>query len=338
MNNNNLYKYSKDLRDLYVKTKNHDIENLFIKVSETYVDNFQKWLGSNKSKIVKSTLNNPEVFDALLILRSMKFKYPVNISIPDIINYFDKSKYASLFPILISFTKIQDEAVESVLAPYQNILSVISSFNSETEMSLDSIKQDLITIYESFIEFVELKGKEKGGIEKPAKQTKKDKKILMFSELLRKFTSEIQGAAMRSGLDDFANALNNGILPKYEEMNKYVPMAPIDTYMWNEADRILKAILKNLNGNFDVNYNFIKERCMYFVSLISTKELNELYNRRQKQTDFSSFMDLENLPDENVLDKEMETISVSDAKLLSPQYLSMINVFFIVFYRNLKQS
>jgi len=334
-----LHKFSNDIRGLYVETKDRAIEDLFIKVAQAYNQNIQKWLSSEGAiKIVKPQLQNSEVYDALLTLKKMRVKHPISISIPEVISYFDKSKASSMFPIIVSFASVKDDQAESVLAPFSDIIVTCSTFKSDIEIPIESITEDLITVHNAFMEFTE--SREPSGVDeyqKSKKKTVKQNKIDMFSGILRRFSGEVEGAARRNGLDDFAKALGEGVLVNPHGVSKYVPGGDIDPYMWNEATRITKYVLQHLGGdNVDANYNFAKERCMHFMSMINDKDLLALYDRRRGNLDMSTFMNEEGTPDESILEQKIETISATDAQLLNPKYLSMVSAFFISFYSKLK--
>jgi len=337
-----LHKFSNDLRDLYIKVKDNNVEDLFIKVAQTYNQNLQQWLSSETTiRLVKPQLRNPEVYDALLTLKKMRAKHPISISIPEVIAYFDKSKASSMFPIIVSFASVKNDKAESVLAPFSDIIITCSSFSSDIEIPIESITEDLITVHDSFMENFD--AREPSGVDeykKSKKKTIKQKKIDMFSGMLRLFSGEIEGAARRIGKDDFANALAKGVIVNPNGISKYVKTGNIDPYMWNEARRILKSVMANLGDtNVAQNYNFAKERCMYFMSMIDEKDLLSLYDQRRQEVDMSKFMDEDNPMDDSTLDNiktDIKSISVTDAQLLNPDYLAMVSAFFISFYSFLK--
>jgi len=338
----NIYKFSNDLRDLYIKTKDSNVEDLFIKVAQTYNDNIQKWLSSEKAiGSVKPQLRNPEVYDALLTLKKIRARHPISISVPEVIAYFDKSKESSVFPIIVSFASIENDKAESVLAPFSDIITTFSSFSADIEIPIESIIEDLITIHTAFVEGIEDK-KSTGTqeYERTKKQTLKQKKINMFSGMLKLFSGEIEGAARRIGKDDFANALAKGVLVNPTGIKQHVDIGNIDPYMWNESRRLVKFVMANLGDvNVSQNYNFAKERCMYFMSMINEKDLLNLYDHRRQEIDMSKFMDEDSPVDDFTLDNmktDIRSISATDVQLLNPDYLAMVSAFFISFYSFLK--
>jgi len=334
----NLHKFGNDIRDLYVETKNSDVEDLFIRIAQSYNQNLQKWLSYGHTiQTVKPLLSDPEVYDALLVLNQIRSKHPVSVSVPDIISFFDKSKSSSLFPIVVSFSGIQNDQAESVLAPFKDIVNTCSVFEADIEISLESITQDLVTVHNSFMDYVAGKNNGEKEFKKQKKPTKREQKMSMFAGMLRRFSGEIESAARRIGQNDFADALGKGILANLNSMKQHAPVGDIDTYMWNEAARISKSVLQNLGDlNVDSNYNFAKERCMHFMSMISTADLLAFYKGRSGDVDMSSFMDEETMPDESVLGKELQSLSITDAQLLNPDYLAMVSAFFMSFYSKLK--
>jgi len=335
-----LYKFSNDVRDLYVKTKISDVEDLFVKIAQTYEQNLTTWLTSKPSKSnVKPQISNPSIYEALSVLEQVRQQYPDTFTSADLIGYKGKKPITPYLPLIASFAYVQDEEAQSVLFPYKKIINVCATLKSPdsgkllmSEIPLENIAQDLKLIHEAFVNRDSPKPKDE--FQKTKKETKKEKKRNMFSNLLEKFSLEVQGAARRTNMNDFAIALGNGILANPMALKKYVSLPDANTYMWNEIRRLVKVVLRNLDrSDVQSNYNFIKERSMYFTSMISNEELTEFYKSRLGNTDFSQFMGENNLPKEPL---EEETISITDAQLLNPEYLSMITMFFVGFWSDLK--
>ena len=77
---------------------------------------------------------------------------------------------------------------------------------------------------------------------------------------------------------------------------------------------------------------------MFFVDIVSKEDLIRLHKERELKLDFTPFMseDSDRAIDKSDFEEKIETMSVTDAQLLNPEYLAMISAFFMVFYRNLK--
>jgi len=338
MGSSNYYQnFIADILHLYSRTGIKRIENDLLRVSQSYDSSFYKWLLSNRQ--IASKLNYPEVFLALSFLVEIRKNYPPPVGISDIAKIFIDAKESKYLPYIISFNQfLEDPAINAILFPFKDILVACSGLKiiQGEEIDVDGIGKDLSYIKESFDQYI---SRGKIDAEDSAviinKETVKQKKTRMFSYLLQKFSNEIASAADRSGFSEFASKLRGGILANPSEIENFTGMK-IEPEDVNEAKRMVKYVSPNYNiTKADWNYNFIKERSMLFTSKISKEQLMQLYRRRVDKRDYSRFMDSPTVKYPNApenIEQEVESISTSDADLLSPEFLTLLCVFFVMLY------
>lgn len=329
----NLYTYSKDLRDLYIKTQNKDIESLFIQAALSYEDSLRRWLLSANFQNSKSYFKNPDVHEALRVLAQLENTHGGRAKIASIVDFFYKSKSKHVLPVIASFARIDNEVVESILSPFKGILAEMSTLSYDLAIPLESVTEDLMTAYNLFVE--ERKVQEKEKTRKKTKKTKKEKRMEMFTSLLKMFSNDIKDAAQRSGFEDFSNAIASGALLNINSINSYIS-TDVTTFGWSEARRLVKHVLSRIDpANINSNYNFVKEHMLDFSGVISQAEINQLNALSQPETDFSQYMG-EEIPD-NVVEEPINPISLTDAQLLNGSYLSMLSAFFMIFHEEVKK-
>jgi len=336
-----LYRLSVDIRDLYIKTKNSNVEGLFIKMSQAHNTHLLKWLSSPQGyQDIAPMLSNSNVFETLSVLKQIRQQFPVSVSMSDIFEYFHKNKNPALDTI-IAFSHVQSGKAESILSPFKDIIMVCSKFDLPVGVSVGDITQDLGIIHDAFVEFMDAKTAEgEKEYQSTKKLTTKEKKTAMFSGMLQKFSSEVAGAANRAGKVDLADAVNMGYLFKPEELGRYTTIVRLTGYQAKEIQKLVKYVstIKNLDSSkVDANYNYVKEKLMIGLQMISEKELVDIYSRRMNTVDSSQFMNPEMLSNPKVSQQDMETLNVSDASLLSPRYLTVLCAFLALFHMQTNQ-
>jgi hypothetical protein len=136
-------------------------------------------------------------------------------------------------------------------------------------------------------------------------------------------------------MNELADAIRSGVLAKPSLLEKYIPVSK-NPFVQEQAQAMVKSVMKKLGDvNFVANYNMIKERSLSFADLISPEELLELYTNREQQTNMENFMGEDGV-DETALAEEVISLNPSDATLLNPDFLSILSLFFAVFYYSLK--
>lgn len=319
--------FLKDINSLYYKTGLKSIERLSIRTAQSQDSEIQKWLKSNPN--IKNELSIPEVYDALILLGKIRDKFPSSIKSSELFTYL-MSKPSSSLPVIMTFPELlQNESASDLLFPYRDIIMLTTHLSGETKNPKE-ILSDLQTIRKAIVS-----GIKSVPSTKTKKRTKQQKKIDMFSYLIKNFSDEIASAADRSGMDELANVIRGGALAKPSLLEKYVPI-DIDPFMQQQAHNMVKHVLTRLGDvNFVSNYNIVKERALNFSNLVNPEELLELYNKREEQINIKDLMEPDTA-DESVLMEDIVSLSPSDATLLNPDLLSILSAFFAVFYHYLR--
>jgi len=324
------YLFTKDLRDLYIKTKLSSIESLYVKCAQSYTNTFGNWVLKNNE--IRDTLADPQVYDALKVLVRMRIRYPDGISHGDVIKYFVNNTSPAI-PVIVAFNQLLTTHLENILTPYKDIIVATSSFQGDLP-NTDVIKSDLETIQKLFLDAQSAVKDKKTYV--PRKGTKTQQKIQMFSWLFKSFSGDVSKAASNSGLNNFADVINNGALAKPETLSRYVDGIDINGFTWEYAGKMAKYINQNLGElSYNPNYNFVKEKVMSFVGFVDPIELLKLYNYRDENIDMTQLMDPDKA-DESILMEDVESLNVNDAQWLDPDLLSMLSAFFITLYAQLR--
>lgn len=324
------YLFTKDLRDLYLKTKLSSIESLYLKCAQSYASVFGNWILKNNE--IRDSLADPQVYDALKVLVRIRTKYPDSVSQSDVIKYFMNNTSPAI-PVIVAFNQLLTTPLENILTPYKDIIVATSSFQGDMP-DAEAVKSDLEIIQKLFLDAQS--GTKDKKIYAPKKGTKTQQKMQMFSWLLKTFSADISKAASNVGLDNFADAISNGAIAKPETLSRYVNGIDINAFTWEYARKMAKFINQNLGElSYNSNYNFVKEKAMSFVGFTDPIELLKLYNLRDENIDMTQLMDPDKV-DESVLMEDVESLSVSDAQWLDPGLLSILSAFFITLYTQLR--
>jgi hypothetical protein len=316
-----IHDLSKDLMDLYCKTKISKVEDLYIKLAQS--DNsFAQWLNRNKG--IKNQLKNPTIYDALQVLIAIRNKYPSAVTTADMAKWFIGSTQARYLSSLLSFSKqLNNSDVGDLLSPFSDILMALSKFQGGTEVD---VLPDLIVIKNAFASSANLEQKVDVI---PQKKNKYDKMAEMFSYLFNRFSNDIAGAADKGGLTDFSREVRNGALLKPEILGKYVDVTGTPSYMIKKTNKVLSDVTKKFDERFqNSNYEFIKEQLMYASGAVGDEEIHNLIREREK-VDISDLTFPSNKP--------REKLAVTEDQWLDPFFISMLFTFFYQFYGYVKR-
>lgn len=340
-----IFEFLNDLKDLYCRTKISGVERSWIKVSQAYEQAFGQWLESNQD--IRNDLNNPQVYDAFIVLKNLRERYP-SFDNKLALQLFTqgvgkKSPFMTASPWISDLGNfLGDSDVESILYPFRDIItsfSFIKPADSSHVPNKDLIKDDLMTIRDGYMEAIQADeggtGEDEYGDFQRGKSTVSQKRIQMFSYLLRRFSEDLAMAASRSGMDDLASAFRSGILANPTALAQKAPMMDINPYMVNGVNGIVKDVMRSVQPeDQDANYNYIKEKALRFVGAVSPRQVQDVYKRREEGYGMQSFMDENASKMPSVSDSP--TLSVEDATWLTPEVLTILSVTFAVYYSLLK--
>jgi len=284
--------FSRDIRDLYVKTGSSKIEDVFIRVSKVSSTIFNRWIKSDKR--IEFELKDGMVRDTLLLLVDIQENYSPDISSADFIQIFSSSKNSRYLPYVLAFSDLLSSV--SILEPFSNILNASSPLKGRF-LDNDKVLIDLNYIDEEYEKYVNKsvgEPYEDYGVPKTTQPSLKKHQVLTedFVRLLNNFSEKIALAADNSGFSDLANDLRNkGILLNQNQLIKHLKVSLPGIYMWKQAEQIAKqaATYFNVMG-LDSVFEFIKEKAMGFTGMISDKELQKMRDVKEEEKDFSYLM------------------------------------------------
>jgi len=350
----NLLSLSNDLRDLYCRTKNSKIENLFIRVAQENDDQFIKWLSSNKK--IKSQLDNPEVLETLVVLSSLRKKYPSQPTIEnpspalfgkeDVVKSVWDQSISRRTPHILAFSSlINDRRVSSILEPFKDIILKYAETLSTTRNPVNpsDIINDLLKIEEAYRRDIEDKidrpYDDFAGLDavRPKKETRQQKKFKLFTYLFRRFSEEIYGAANRAGNPFLANKIKGeGVLADPVSLAQILKGQSIPYQMLKEAERLAKTVLKNLDENrHEFNYEAIKMGVMMFAGTMSSDQLMNFYNQKRKEEskELVSLLSDEDKDEAEAEESPIASLPVQDKQWINPRALQMISAVLYFLYR-----
>jgi len=212
MNGNILYRLAKDLSQLYASTRIKLIEDLFIKVAENVDFEIREWLVREiKIGKTKSTLQNPEILDAFLLLENLKQNYPAGIATSELM-FHDKAR--PFIPILMAMREIASTVNPTILVPYRNILDATQNMKGLTGIGdSSSVRSDIEKLEKSFVEYENIrlnKPFEGESITTPPKKLSKNEQLrIRLTSLTVRFAEEISSAFSATGQLDLAGISEN---------------------------------------------------------------------------------------------------------------------------------
>lgn len=340
MNSLNIYRLSNDIRDLYCRTGVSDIEGIFIKISQSGSEILSRWL---KSSNIKSSLENPSLVETFELMSRIRKKYSEGVSTKDLVAMLMGKREAIYIPLIAALVPFVNEPLfQNILFPFKDIIVASTNFKSEGDsIPSGSILKDLNTIASGFNNsgqqiikpYIDKRPVKKG------RPTKKDKRVKMFSYLLKRFSDDLSRAADTIGLNELSSEIRNGALVKPVVLNKYINVTTPNMFDLNEIRRILKVVTNNVDEGYqDYNYNFIKDSIMDFMGVVDIAQLTDIKRKRQEQEDVSAYMiddpeQYETMPDTR---EEMETLDIGNEQWLLPSVVGMLSLILSYYYNTVK--
>ena len=321
-----LYYLASDLHALYCKTSIPEIEVSFTILTSAYQDAFMEWLSSKKGTAVRDQLPHKQAYDTFLYLKQLRQKLPNPVEMKDLVMLLTGKANVSSLSIMMSMgTLLDDPSVEPILSPFKDILVAASRLEGGSNIDSAYLRQDLQSIYNSFLESSEEEKQEPQSNLPRKRLTKKEKGIATLSYMLRRFSDEVATAADNVGNKELANAVRGGALLKPSVLANYAEMSS-NFFMMSHVDDIVKDVMRYVDeSRHDLNYNYAKDKIMGFLDVVDSQALLKMYEERQQAEDISSLMD----PSEEgaqipVGAKPMPSLNISDVQWLTPNVLAMI--------------
>lgn len=324
-----------DLLNLYCKTGNKNIENEFLHLSSLirsgskFRDDFYQWIEANNS--LRKSIQDPEVFDALLFLILIRKKYPSEVTVSDMAKSFVSGKDVRHIPYIMAFGSLLNHpSVGDILVPFQDIITIISSWKMKGQgVDVSSVYNNLMSILDLFN-----KGDGKKGLPSLTYvQTTKQKKENMFLYLLQRFSEELAIAAEQSDLPDLASAFKENVLAKTLPygLGQYLDFKQISNQQFVLAKNMAKNVLKNYESSFqNYNHDLVDAAFLHSAGILSKQDIIDLRKSFEEQKDIQKIMlSKGDYPGMNLENK------VSIDQRLNPDYLALLSLFFTFMQRKL---
>lgn len=327
MSENILYKFAKDLSQLYAKTLLKEVEKCFVKVAQSLDSEVEKWLTKAVQLNYKASLQKPIVLDTLILLTRIKNSYPSGISRPEFLKVFiNDASMKAFLPTIVSLRDISDSGDYAILSPYKSI------FDSSRNMTYASAETGAVThdvqtldgLFRNDLNNKINKAYEDDVAGSRKSISKKEKTGLLLNYLIRRFSEEISiayeeiGQIDPLGLVDDSSILRDPqkiltMYPQYPKLN-----IPIIVDM---AKKIVKDIANyNEPQYYDYVYNYIRNKIMLYAYSISKEQFEEF----MYQSSLGMHMK-ENVHDVSDTPKGLKPIDVDPASWKRDQSLIMLS-------------
>ena len=304
MSENILYKFAKDLSQLYAKIRVKDVEACFLKVAQFLDSEVESFLQKAAQLNYKSSLQNPVVLDTLILLNRLKKTYVAGIDASAFVrDFMNDPKLTPYIPTIASLREAANSNDFAILSPYKNILDA-SRHIPDVNAATGTIAQDVRNLDTSFREEMDVKIN-KPYSEEPIRSTKKPNKKekidLLLRYLLNRFSKELASSLEQTGqIDVLGIAEDDNVLrDPMRIINTIAPNYPPANIasLIKQAKNIVKEILPYTDpSRYDYVYNYIKGQLMLWAGEISFKDYTTfMYHSK---LNFHTFLNKDSAPDE----------------------------------------
>lgn len=287
MINQNLLNFEKDLKSLYLKTNDKNIENMFIKISQHNELDFIVFLKNNHNLI--NSLKNPSVYLSILALDDIK-RHGVYQNSGNLVSYIVNHNYTVYVPVFLSFLNLINNSIFGfLLNPYVNLLSSMNVFNVNEKLNDLSISDDLEFIGNEYKNYLTSK---KNNLYKNKTLTRKQKRIDLFKYLLKRFSEDVAAAQTYHKKNEVAADINSGLLMKPNELCKKI-RATLNQDRIDIAEMIYKKHLQKVTVvdlGFPMVYDNIKNDIMIYSLIVSKQEIETVKEKKLNQINWQNVM------------------------------------------------
>lgn len=356
-----IYELVQDLKTLYIKTSDREIEDSFIVLAQQYDAELIRWLSSNKE--IALELGDPAIYNTFLLLTKLKRELPSGASTRDLVVYFMDQKRAVYLPYILGLaTFANDPEFNHLLDPFRDILVASSALSITGDpLDEDGILADLERLKQLFSDHLERQLDSYGdyGVSENISDRRvvrrKQRIAKMFSGLLQMFSNKIAPIAEKLNKQQLAQGIRGGALANPNILKQYYPGLgspnPIEI-RW--AQEWVRVVLRNLEeGRLLDNYQYIRDQVMLRTLSMGYEEMEKGYEVRQQEQaiDPSVFMGgavgdvvgedqsatSQEVPSaaggtENAEEQSIMPLNVEDAKWVKLLFLKSLATFFSVFY------
>ena len=286
------YNLLKDLNNLYCRTGNKEIEDIFIKFAQDSESSFVDWISKNNhNKVLINGITNKQVLHALAYLETLNKR----VSPDNVLAFLLSSPNSEYLPIYRSFLNLMSSDLRGILYPFSNILTAFQGIRpNEGWLTDEEVSADLRVISDHYNEFVQRSlnkpfESEQAPHKRKRAPTKKERTQSLFSYLLRSFSQDILEVIDKYPEEEMlAKSIRAGNLPNGMLIVPYLKHIPQSTTLAPVKKIVKNAISKVGSGNYSAIFNEIRNDIMSSLSFMTTEESN-VY--KMKQENFSRFVD-----------------------------------------------
>jgi len=341
--------FVRDIGDLYCKTKLASIENLYIKLAQSFdYSNFGSWLKniiSSNSKVsqdFKGSLSDPNTLDYILELNNINNNWS-NFSqkgtdgvLQNLVTQYQLGEKAAKIPRLFNGI-ITSALVPKLYTLYPNPLKAINELINSGQLTLSA---DSDKVAENLKNDAELILSEYGKSKKQMKE--ESEKIFYF--LLDRFSKDISSALQSIGRNDLAQSiLSQKILWRPDLLSGILPMSEsnlIQGGMLGELARNISYKTLYDNGNLNSIYEQVKQSIFHFAGMIDKRNIDALRHEEMADQDLKSMQEggKFNERQRDVKNQGTDNIDISATKWLNPEILTMISYFLYALYLQVSRN
>jgi hypothetical protein len=333
--------FGKDVFNLYLRTKNAEVESLYLKFAEDYSQHIGESILSHRN--IRGKISNPIVYDALELLAGIKKDFGNDIKIGNIAKIFSSNdKNTRTIPVISAFNKlIVDNRVGDVLSPFSNIIAmVVSTFKIvDSEERSKIVEQETQDVLADLLLIKRMMHKPSApDIKEPAtrKMNVRDQRFQMFKSLLSMFSEDIAKACEHvanesgnTGFTDLASQFRNGILAKFipDGLGQYIDFKSISNDKMRMAGQLALYAIKYCGSKYvQYNHDYIDVTLLRAAGEITEEDVKSFQDTFRKERSIEKMLTDETKPYQGLDTYGKITLD----KRLNPDYIYMLSVFFVV--------
>lgn len=341
MNISNFQSFLHDIRDLYCHTRLSSTESIFIKLAQSFTEEFFRWIKSHEE--IKDKLSDPMVYDTLVFLVSLRKKHP-SMTLTLFAYLFTGTSNTMYLPYIFSFAEASNNTdIRTMLNPFMDILDLQKKFQPGSGGL--NVLPDLIIIKNEFESYwikkqehpnirtekpinaiVEEKQKQNTNLES---KNKRERVRKMVDRLFNRFTQDLSLIAKQNNKSELGEFLIAGGLKLPDATLRFFGVsAPTDAMLRVNKKLILDVMENNSVIYEQRNYNTILAESLHVARAVNPEEYAQ-YILTLEEQETSNILHNQNAI-ENV------KINTSDKNLINPLFIIMLSHFFGMFYNQIR--
>jgi len=333
-----------DLLKLYCKIQDTSLEDIYIKYAQDYTRSVLKFIRTHSD--LKNEINNPVVYEALETLDFLRSKIGDSPSLSDVIRVIQPHpKHLANIPMIIAFKDLLGGPANDILSLFHDIIMTISKIRppeDQLEGNRELIQEDLLYIQKqlrdgSKSDYVQIP-------EKPVKVRKltlKQKRLEIFTTLLKRFSYEMASVAEAAGMHNLSAAFNNGILATNPAtgVGSYINIDTPSGAQGMAVNNMVNMVIKNPNPEL-INYyhDSMEINFLQVAGVIEEEDLQRFKSEYQNKMNQIKYIEDKSQGDTPVLEDLNFDINITNDDRMNPDYIKMLSLFFYFMKYKLNMS